>query len=76
MKNTYDMIFLADNEWGNQIMREVAEQWFKSHPDCDFVQVYEHAGWALAWHRSMECVASANESAAFRPDRPRPTSFS
>ena len=71
---TYDMIFLADNEWGNTIMREVAEEWFNLHSDCNFVYVYEHAGWSLMFHRKdLECVGSANDLAVFREDRPRPT---
>jgi hypothetical protein len=77
---TYDQIQLADNEWGNQIMREVAEQWFARHPDCAFLEVREHAGWWLAFARTPypgstghECIGSANDMACFRPDRPRPT---
>jgi hypothetical protein len=72
---TYDMVFLADNEWGNQIMREVASEWFSLHPGCNFVYVYEHAGWSLTFHRdnNLECVGSANDMAVFRKDRPRPT---
>jgi hypothetical protein len=73
---TYDMIYLADNEWGNTIMSEIADEWFAAHPDCNFVYVYEHAGWSLMFHRSKECVGSANDLAVFRPDRPRPTAGS
>ena len=43
----YDMIYLANNEWGNELMYQVAQAWFKEFPDCQFVQVYEHAGWHL-----------------------------
>ena len=61
--NYYDQIRLADNEWGNQIMREVAEQHFRDHPDCPFVQIIEHAGWHLCYHRSGEVVGTANDMA-------------
>ena len=73
--NYYDQIRLAGNEWGNQIMREVAEQHFRDHPDCPFVQVIEHAGWHLCYHRSGEVVGTANDMALMRPDRPRPDCF-
>ncbi len=77
MQTTYDMVFLAENEWGNQIMREVAAEWFKDHPDCNFVQIYEHAGWWLAFHRGdMEVIGTANDRAIMRDDRPRPTDYS
>ena len=72
---TYDEIRLADNEWGNQIMREVAEQHFLINPTCNFVHVIEHAGWNLCYHRSGEVVWTANDMAAMRPDRPLPDSF-
>jgi hypothetical protein len=68
----YDVISLADNEWGNEIMREVANEWFASHPDCAFVEVREHAGWWLGYYRSGECVGTANDCAVLRPDRPCP----
>lgn len=74
--STYDIIHLAENEWSNIIMREVAAEWFKDHPDCEFVQVWEHGGWWLAFHRSMETVGTANGSAVMRADRPRPTDYS
>jgi len=73
--NYYDVIRLADNEWGNQIMRAVAEEHFQANPECNFVHVIEHAGWSLMWHRSGEIVATANDAAVMRPDRPRPDSF-
>jgi len=77
MQTTYDMVYLAENEWGNQIMREVAEQWFRDHPACQFVQIYEHAGWWLAFHRGdLETIGTANTEAIMRPDRPRPTDWS
>jgi|ERR1039458_7568640 hypothetical protein len=74
-QNFYDVIRLADNEWGNTIMSEVAEEHFRAHPDCNFVQVIEHAGWHLSYHRSGEIVGTANDMAVMRPDRPRPDSF-
>ena len=69
----FDCIFLADNEWGSPLMAEIAAEWFKNNPDCNFVYVHEHAGWHLMFHRSGQCVGSANELAGFPADRPRPT---
>ena len=68
----YDVFTLADNEWGNTIMREVAEQYFLLNPESNFVEVREHAGWWLGFHRSMEVIGTANDMAVLRPDRPRP----
>ena len=73
---TYDIVSLADNEWGNQIMREVAQEWFARHPHCEFVEVREHAGWWLGYHRSGEVIGTANDCAVMRNDRPRPDTFS
>jgi hypothetical protein len=70
--NFYDVICLADNEWGNTIMREVAEQYFLLSPESDFVEIREHAGWWLGFHRSMEVIGTANDLAVLRQDRPRP----
>ena len=47
----YDMVHLANDEWGNATMRAVATEWFSQHPACNFVMVYEHAGWWLAYAR-------------------------
>lgn len=68
----YDMIHLADHEWGNSIMEEVARQWFADHSDCQFVEVREHAGWFLCWRRDMTCWGTANDMANIKPG-PTPT---
>ena len=75
---SYDSIFLADNEWGSDLMEEVADHWFNHNPDCHFVYIYEHAGWSLMFHHNKmngkrECVGSANDLAQFRSNRPLPT---
>jgi len=73
----YDMVHLANNEWGNATMRAVATEWFTQHPACNFVMVYEHAGWWLAYNRTgLEIVGTANDLAVMRPDRPQPTHYS
>jgi hypothetical protein len=76
----FDQICLADNEWGSPLMRQVAEEWFKTHPLCNFVSIYEHAGWALAFYRhksgEARCCASANTDAKFPANTPRATHFS
>jgi len=74
---TYDLVFLADDEWNNDTMEAVAFEWFQKNPDCNFVMVYEHAGWYLTFHRGdMEVVHTANDMAIMRQDRPRPTDYS
>lgn len=77
MHTTYDLIFLGDDEWDNATMCHVAAEWFQRHPQCQFVMVYEHAGWHLTYHRAeLECVGSANDQAFFRAGIPRPTGYS
>lgn len=73
---TYDLVHLADDEWGNDLMEQVAREWFAQHPQCEFVEVHEHAGWWLGYHRSMVIVGTANSSALLPADRPRPSHFS
>ncbi len=58
-------IFLADHEWGNELMRKLAQEAFAEFPDADAVEVHEHAGWWLTFRRYMQCVASANDCACF-----------
>ena len=77
MKATaYDSIQVAENEWGSGIMREIAEEWFAAHPSCNFVEVREHGGWFLGYHRSGQIISTANDMAVLPKDRPRPTHFS
>lgn len=73
----YDIVQLADNEWGNGIMQEIAAEWFAAHPDCDFVEVREHAGWWLGYHRGdLAIIATANDQAVLPAGRPRAERFS
>lgn len=72
---TYDMIFLADDEYGNDVMEQVAREHFAANPDCQFIVVYEHAGWFLGYRRDMSICATANDGAALPPG-PRPERFS
>ena len=66
-------IFLADNEWGNRLMEQVAQEHFEANPECQFVMVHEHAGWALGFRRDMSCYSTANDMAALSKPRPQPT---
>jgi hypothetical protein len=64
------MIHLADDEWGNSLMQEIAETAIANWkgPGELVVEVYEHAGWHLAWARidgQITCVSSANDCAQF-----------
>lgn len=74
--NSYDIVQLADDEWGSNLMEDIAREWFEQHPNCQFVEVREHAGWFLVWHRSMVCISTANDRAILPKDLPRPTQFS
>jgi hypothetical protein len=62
------LVFLAPDEWGSEKMREVAEYYFSARPEIDVVQVYEHAGWFLAWNREGLCVGTANDAAILKPE--------
>jgi hypothetical protein len=73
---TYDIVHLADDEWDSETMQRVAKEWFERHPDCNFVQVYEHAGWFLTFSRNGRCVGSANGGAVFPAGTVFPTEFS
>lgn len=57
------MIYLADNEWGNETMWKVAQEWFAEHPDCHFVEIHEHAGWYLGFRRDGGVWCTANDMA-------------
>ncbi len=59
----YDMIYLADNEWENEKMREVAQAWFSQHPEVEFVEVHEHGGWYLGYRRDLTIWSTANDMA-------------
>jgi hypothetical protein len=63
-------INLADHEWGNELMREVADAYFASHPTLDplVVEVHEHAGWFLQFARCGTVVGTANDGCRF-PER-------
>jgi hypothetical protein len=56
-------IFLGDNEWGNDLMRQVAMEAFASDAALDAVQVHEHAGWYLTFLRDGSIVGTANDEA-------------
>jgi hypothetical protein len=68
----YDYIFLASNEWGNETMDRVAQEHFAAHPECEFVEVHEHAGWYLGYRRDGSIWATANDTARLQKPWPRP----
>ena len=68
----YAIIHLADDEWNNETMRRVASEYFADHPECQFVEVYEHAGWFLGIRRDGSTWSSANDSARLTVPRPQP----
>lgn len=69
----YDQIHLADNEWGNRLMEEVAIEWFAHHPEAEFVHVLEHAGWHLGFRRDGTIWTTANDMAVMRNPYPIPS---
>ena len=68
----YVTIHLADDEWGNEKMRQVADGYFQQHPDCQFVHVCEHAGWHLGFRRDGSIWTTANDMADMRDCYPQP----
>lgn len=56
-------IKLGPNEWGNELMRQVAREAFATDPSLDAVQVNEHAGWFLTFLRDGTVVETANDQA-------------
>ncbi len=72
----HQFIFLADNEWGSELMEKVAKerltQMKDEYPgDICIVTVYEHAGWFLSYafidgySDNMRVVGTANDGARF-----------
>ena len=45
-------IFMGPNEWGNELMRQLAREAFATDASLDAVQVNEHAGWYLTFLRA------------------------
>ena len=76
MNDRYDIIHLASDEWGNEKMKSIAQDHFAVTPDCDFVLVYEHAGWMLGYRRDLSIWGTANDQARLERPEPRPTGFS
>lgn len=61
-------IYLADDEWGSELMGQVAEETFAQHSDVEVVTVYEHGGWFLTYclrGGELLIVDSANDQAVF-----------
>lgn len=68
----YALIHLADDEWGNETMWRVAKEFFDAHPECEFVEVSEHAGWYLGYRRDGSTWSTANDMAVLQQPRPYP----
>ncbi len=56
-------IYLGPNEWGNELMLQVAKEAFINDISLDAVQVYEHGGWFLTFLRDGTIVGTANDQA-------------
>lgn len=72
---TYDTVYLASNEWGNETMRKVAMDYFATHSVVQFVLVHEHGGWRLGYRRDGSFWGSANDCAVLDKGS-RPTGWS
>ena len=55
------IIHLADDEYGNEAMKDAARHALALFPDVDCVEVYEHSGWWLIYDRTGRIVATAND---------------
>ena len=58
-------VYMANHEWGNELMRQLAQETFKEFPNADVVEVVEHGGWWLMFRRDMAVVGSANDCACY-----------
>lgn len=60
-------VHLADNEWGNDKMWEIAKSYFNSPEYAGIkdlvITIYEHAGWVLSYLRDGTIVGTANDLA-------------
>jgi hypothetical protein len=68
----YAEIKMGDNEWGNELMYQIAREYFEQNPDADFVEVREHAGWFLGFRRDLSVWSTANDSARLQKPFPQP----
>lgn len=59
----YAIVHLADDEWGNDTMSNVARDFFSGNPSCLYVQVFEHGGWMLGFRRDLSIWNTANDMA-------------
>lgn len=66
-------IYLASNEYGNELMAEVASEWFASPEGksdlATVCYVHEHGGWALGYTMiggRLVIISSANDSALWQ----------
>jgi hypothetical protein len=68
-------IFLADGEYGNEKMKQVASEAFAKRPEEQgkvlVVEVHEHAGWYLTYLRDGTIVGTANDMASFSDEAKR-----
>jgi hypothetical protein len=70
----FQMIQLADNEWGNELMGAVAASAFVDNQEIAdrlVVEVREHGGWYLIYAvvgGRMRVVGTANDAARFDQD--------
>jgi hypothetical protein len=56
-------IHLGAREYGNELMREVAQGAFAADPALDVVHVHEHGGWFLEYVRDGFIIGTANDRA-------------
>jgi hypothetical protein len=72
----YDLIRCTDKQYGSDLMARLAKRHFDAHPNCQFVEVYEHGGWRLGFRRDGSTWATANDQAVLEKPLPQPTGYS
>lgn len=72
---TYDLVRCTDSQWNNMVMQALASRHFHENPDCNFVEVWEHAGWSLGFRRDGSIWSTANDQAQL-DSRPKASEFS
>lgn len=65
-------VYLAHDEYGNELMKSIAMECFADRPELQFVHVTEHAGWHLGFRRNGSVWAAPtgirNNSGPFPSD--------
>jgi hypothetical protein len=68
-------VYLANDEWGNDTMRRIADEYSRHHAERPLVvEIHEHAGWFLAYLYGAAGIddgtvcGTANDAGTLRQD--------